>query len=127
MAFYRCPDHIVWTPKYWYRILEGLVKDQLIQDIPMLLEWRSCELIELNIQKDHIHLIVSMPPKISLSQLMGVLKRKTAIKIFKSYPQLKLKPYWGIIFGHEATVLTQSDLMKTKSRNTSNTKKSKNV
>tara|TARA_R110002073_G_scaffold55698_1_gene142412 strand:- start:44 stop:382 length:339 start_codon:yes stop_codon:yes gene_type:complete len=67
----------------------------LSKDIPMLLEWKSSEMIEMNIQKDHIHLIVSVPPKVSISQLMGVLKGKTAIKIFKSYPQLKTKPYWG--------------------------------
>ncbi len=49
----------------------------------------------MNIQKDHVHLIVSVPPKISISQLMGILKGKTAIKIFKSYPQMRTKPYWG--------------------------------
>ena len=49
----------------------------------------------MNIQTDHIHMIVSVPPKISISTLMGILKGKTAIKIFKSYPQLKNKPYWG--------------------------------
>ncbi len=49
----------------------------------------------MNIQSDHIHLIVSKPLKISLSQLMGVLKGKTAIKIFKSHPKLKTQPYWG--------------------------------
>lgn len=61
----------------------------------MLLEWKSCELIEMNIQKDHVHLIVSVPPKYSISQLIGILKGKTAIKIFKGYPQLRAKPYWG--------------------------------
>ena len=94
-VIYRCTYHIVWTPKYRYKILDGLVKEQLLKDIPMLLEWKSCELIEINIQVDHVHLIVIMPPKMSLSQLMGILKGKTAIKIFKSYPQLKVKPYWG--------------------------------
>ena len=49
----------------------------------------------MNIQTDHIHMIVSVPPKISISTLMGILKGKTAIKIFKSCPQLKNKPYWG--------------------------------
>lgn len=49
----------------------------------------------MNIQKDHVHLIVSVPPKISISQLMVVIKGKTAIKTFKSYPQLCTKPYWG--------------------------------
>lgn len=94
-VLYRCTYHIVWTPKYRYRVLEGLVKDLLTKDIPMLLEWKFCELVEMNIQKDHIHLIVSVPPKLSISTLMGILKGKTAIKLFKSYPQLKTKPYWG--------------------------------
>jgi putative transposase len=49
----------------------------------------------MNIQVDHIHLIVSIPPKMSISELMGILKGKTVIRIFKSYPQLKKKPYWG--------------------------------
>ena len=61
----------------------------------MLLEWVGCEKKELNIQIDHIHLVVSVPPKVSISRVMGILKGKTAIKLFKSYPQLKKKPYWG--------------------------------
>ena len=92
---YRCAYHIVWRPKYRYRVLEGLVQEQLSTDIRTLLEWKECELIEMNIQKDHVHLIVSVPPKLSISKLMGILKGKTAIKIFKSYPQLKQKLYWG--------------------------------
>ena len=94
-VIYRCTYHIVWTPEYRFRILEGLVKELLSKDIQMLLEWKSCELVEMNIQVDHIHLIVSIPPKMTISELMGILKGKTAIKIFKSYPQLKKKPYWG--------------------------------
>ena len=94
-VIYRCDYHIVWVPKYRFKILEGMVKKQLQDDIEMLLEWISCEKKELNIQIDHIHLIVSVPPKISISKLMGILKGKTAIKIFKNYPQLKKKPYWG--------------------------------
>ena len=94
-VIYRCDYHIVWTPKYRYRVLEGLVKQQLVEDLAMLLEWKKCEKKELNVQEDHVHLIVSVPPKISISNLMGILKGKTAIKIFKSYPRLKQKPYWG--------------------------------
>ena len=94
-VIYRCDYHIVWTPKYRFRILEGIIKRQLEKDIEMLLEWIGCEKKELNIQIDHVHLIVSVPPKVSISRLMGILKGKTAIKIFKSYPQLKKKPYWG--------------------------------
>ena len=94
-VIYRCDYHIDWTPKYRFRILEGLIKYQLEQDIPMSLDWRGCEQKEINIQKDHIHLIVSCPPKQSISNLLGILKGKTAIKLFKSYPELKKKPYWG--------------------------------
>jgi putative transposase len=94
-VIYRCDYHIVWTPKYRFKLLEGLIKQLLEKDIAMLLEWQGCEKKELNIQIDHIHLVVSVPPKLSISRLMGILKGKTAIKIFKSYPQLKQKPYWG--------------------------------
>jgi len=94
-VIYRCTYHIVWTPKYRFRILEGIVKEQLSKDIQMLMDLKSYELVEMNIQIDHIHLIVSIPLKMSISDLMGILKGKTAIKIFKSYPQLKKKPYWG--------------------------------
>ena len=94
-VIYRCDYHIVWTPKYRFKVLEGIVKEQLRKDIEMLLEWLGCEKKELNIQVDHIHLVVSVPPKVSVSRMMGILKGKTAIKIFKSYPELKKKPYWG--------------------------------
>lgn len=65
------------------------------QDIKMLCEWKSSEVIELNVQLDHVHLVVSIPPKVSVSVLMGTLKGKLAIKLFKTYPNLKKKPYWG--------------------------------
>lgn len=55
----------------------------------------GCEIVELNIQKDHVHLLVMIPPKISISQYMGTIKGKTAIRIFKEFPKLKEKPYWG--------------------------------
>ncbi|MBJ7882558.1 IS200/IS605 family transposase [Gelidibacter salicanalis] len=64
------------------------------QDIRMLCEWKRCEVEELHVQEDHIHLLVSVPPKVSISKLMATLKGKTAIKLFKSYPKLKKKPYW---------------------------------
>jgi putative transposase len=71
------------------------VKELVETDIKMYCERKSCEIEELNIQPDHIQMLVSIPPKVSVSELMGTLKGKPAIKIFKSYPQLKKKPYWG--------------------------------
>jgi len=77
------------------RILKGDIKVIVDRDIRMLCKWKSCEVQELNVQEDHIHLLVSIPPKVSISKLMGILKGKIAIKLFKSYSKLKQKPYWG--------------------------------
>ncbi len=92
---YKCDYHIVWTPKYRFRVLKGVIKELVETDIRKLTEWKSCEVLELNVQKDHVHLVISVPPKLSISQLMGLLKGKLAIKLFKSYPEIRQKPYWG--------------------------------
>ena len=94
-VIYKCDYHIVWVPKYRLRILKGVIKTLVEKGIRMLCEWKACEVQELNVQEDHIHLLVSVPPELSISKLMGVLKGKIAIKLFKSYPKLKQKPYWG--------------------------------
>jgi putative transposase len=49
----------------------------------------------MKVMRDHVHLVVTIPPKISISELMGILKGKTAIGIFKTYKALRKKPYWG--------------------------------
>ena len=92
---YKCDYHIVWVPKYRFRILTGQIKTLIQEDLKMLCEWKGCVIEEMNVQTNHIHLVVSIPPKVSVSTLMGVLKGKLAIKIFKSYPKLRQKPYWG--------------------------------
>ena len=92
---YKCDYHIVWVPKYRFRILNGEIKKLIEEDIMMLCEWKKCEVQEMSVQNDHIHLVISIPPKVSVSQMMGILKGKLAIKLFKSYPQIKQKPYWG--------------------------------
>jgi putative transposase len=56
---------------------------------------KGCEVIELNVRPDHVHLLVMVPPKVSISDLMGILKGRTAIRIFNQFPYLKRKPYWG--------------------------------
>ncbi len=65
------------------------------RDIRVLSEWRDVAVWELSVQPDHVHLVCSIPPKVSVSQFMGLLKGKLAIKVFKSYPKLRQKPYWG--------------------------------
>ncbi|MEP7218084.1 MAG: IS200/IS605 family transposase [Bacteroidota bacterium] len=94
-VIYQCTYHIVWVPKYRYRVLEGVIKEMVEQDIRTLCGWKDVEVIEASIQRDHIHLVASIPPKVSISEFMGFLKGKLAIKLFKSYPRMRQKPYWG--------------------------------
>ena len=65
------------------------------EKIRSICEWKKVEIMELNVRRDHIHAVVIIPPKISVSELMGMLKGKTAILLFKGRPNLKKKPYWG--------------------------------
>ena len=90
-------------------MFEGPLKEFLESQIRMLCEWKGLEIQELNIQPDHIDIILSIPPKMSISKVMGVLKGKTAIKIFKSFAGLRTKLYWETTFGQEATALLQLD------------------
>ena len=92
---YQCTYHIVWVPKYRFRILKGAVQELVAPDIGVLSEWKSVEVLELNVQADHVHLVCSIPPKVSVWEYMGFLKGELAIKLFKSYPGLRQKPYWG--------------------------------
>lgn len=74
-VIYKCDYHFVWVPKYRFRILTGEVKELVKNDLESLCKWKGCEIIELNVQPHHIHLLVSGPPKVSVSN-MGVLKGK---------------------------------------------------
>ena len=93
-AVWQCKYHVVWCPKYRFRILRGEVGKSVRTIIRQLCEWRNIEILEGNIQIDHIHLVLSMPPKYSVSEAVGFLKGKSAIKIFAFNHELK-KRYWG--------------------------------
>ena len=100
---YKCDYHIVWTPKYRYRVLQGEIASLLHRDIHGLSSMKEVEIEELSVQENHVHLLCSIPPKLSISSFMGFVKGKTAIKIFQSYPQLKKSSIGVIIFGQEDT------------------------
>lgn len=87
--------HIVWTPKYRYRILEGAIKEEAKQCLNMFATQKKCKIDKLNVQRDHVHLIIDIPPKYSVSEVMGMLKGKTAIRLFAKFKKLKQRPYWG--------------------------------
>ena len=92
---YRCDYHIVFVPKYRFRVLTGAIGEMVERDIRVLAGWREVEVKELSVRPDHVHLVCSIPPKVAVSKFMGLLKGKLAIKLFKSYPKMRQKPYWG--------------------------------
>ncbi len=75
--------------------MEGAVAKYVEGRIRAICEWKDSEIEELAVMTDHVHLVVSTPPRTSISELMGFLKGKTAIGIFKHFPHLRRKPYWG--------------------------------
>lgn len=92
---WSCKYHIIWVPKYRYRVLTGPVALEVHKTIQVYCGRLSCEVVELNVQPDHVHLLVSVPPKVSISKLVGTVKGKTAIQVFRQFPGLKQRPYWG--------------------------------
>ena len=94
-AVWYCCYHIVWTPKYRYRVLKGEIKTEVEHCLKMFSSQKGCEIIELNVQEDHVHLLLLVPPKVSISDLLGVLKGRTAIRVFNKFKHLKQRPYWG--------------------------------
>lgn len=94
-VIWHCQYHVVWVPKYRYRVLKGAVAEEVHNCVQVFCAQLGCEPIELNVQPDHVHLLLMVPPKVAISDLMGTLKGRTAIRVFKKFPYLKSKPYWG--------------------------------
>jgi len=94
-AVWYCLYHIVWTPKYRYRILKGEIKNEVEHCIKAFSEQKGCFIEELNVQEDHVHLLIMVPPKVSISDIVGILKGRTAIRIFNKFKHLKQRTYWG--------------------------------
>ena len=94
-VIWHCQYHIVWVPKYRYRILRGKVGFEISKSVRVHSESIGCSIVELNVRPDHVHLLVKIPPKVSVSELMGRVKGRTAIQVFRQFPYLKEKPYWG--------------------------------
>jgi len=92
---WHCQYHVVWTPKYRYRILRGPVSEEVFKCIQVFAGRLGSEVVECNVQPDHVHLLVKIPPKVSISEFMGAVKGRTAIRVFKKFPYLRERPYWG--------------------------------
>ena len=94
-TLWYCQYHLVFVPKYRFKILEGEIASQVENCIRAFSEQKEVEVTELSVQIDHIHLLAMIPPKISVSDYVGIVKGRTAIRIFNHFKKLKQKPYWG--------------------------------
>ena len=88
---WNCKYHIVFAPKYRRQVIYGKIKVDIGKMIRKLCEYKGIEIIEAEACKDHIHMLVSIPPKYSVSQIMGYLKGKSSLMIFEKYANLKYK------------------------------------
>ena len=88
---WNCKYHIVFAPKYRRQIMYGKIKSDIGMMLRKLCEYKGIEIIEAEACKDHIHMLISIPPKYSVSQIMGYLKGKSSLMIFEKYANLKYK------------------------------------
>ena len=88
-AVWQCKYHVIWCPKYSFKILNGVLQRSAGDLMRQLCDWKKLEILEMNVQEDHFHLILSIPPNFSVSELVGFLKGKSAIKIFDKHLELK--------------------------------------
>jgi len=88
---WRCQYHIVFAPKYRRKEVYGKIKVDIGKILRMLCEQKGVRIIEAEACPDHIHMLVEIPPKLSVSQFVGYLKGKSSLMIFDRHANLKYK------------------------------------
>ena len=88
---WECKYHLVFAPKYRRQIIYGKLKADIAQILSTLCKRKGIEIIEAECCKDHIHMLVRIPPKYSVSEIMGYLKGKSSLMIFEKHANLKYK------------------------------------
>jgi len=86
-----CKYHIVFTPKYRRKIIYNQLRLDIRTILKDLCKWKGVEIIEGNCMPDHVHLLLSIPPKMSVSYIMGYLKGQSSLMIFERHANLKYK------------------------------------
>lgn len=85
---WKCQYHIVFIPKYRRKVMYGKVRGDIREIIKILCRYKKVEIVEGAVCLDHVHICVSIPPKIAISEFMGYLKGKSALMIFDKHPEL---------------------------------------
>lgn len=88
---WECKYHLVFAPKYRGQIIYGKIKADVAQILSTLCKRKGIEILEAECCKDHVHMLVRIPPKYSVSEIMGYLKGKSSLMIFERHANLKYK------------------------------------
>jgi len=88
---WRCKYHIVFSPKYRRKIFYGEKRKEIGQILKELCEWKQINIVQAEVCPEHIHMLVEIPPKMSVSAFVGYLKGKSSLMIFERYANLKYK------------------------------------
>ena len=88
---WMCKYHIVFTPKYRRKIIYNKYREDLVEIMKTLCKYKGVEIIEGHMMPDHVHMLVAIPPRISVSSFMGYLKGKSALMMFERHANLKYK------------------------------------
>ena len=88
---WNCKYHIVFAPKYRRKIIYGELRQDIANILSMLCKWKEVHIVEAEICPDHVHMLVEITPKMSVSEFVGYLKGKSTLMIFERYANLKYK------------------------------------
>lgn len=88
---WNCKYHIVFAPKYRRKIIYGQLKRDIANVLSMLCKRKGVKIVEAEVCPDHIHMLVEIPPSISVSSFVGYLKGKSTLMIFERHANLKYK------------------------------------
>ena len=88
---WNCKYHIVFAPKYRRKVIYGTIKVDIGKILRKLCEQKGVEIIEANLCPDHVHMLVRIPPKISISSFVGYLKGKSSLMIFDRHANMKYR------------------------------------
>ena len=88
---WNCKYHIVFAPKYRRKIIFGELKQDIANILSMLCKRKEVHIVEAEICSDHVHMLVEIPPKMSVSEFVGYLKGKSTLMIFARHAHLKYK------------------------------------
>ena len=111
-----CKYHIIFTPKYRRKIIYNKYRESIRDILKSLCSYKGIEILEGHLMPDHVHLLLSIPPKYSVSSVMGYLKGKSSLMIFERHAHLKYqfgnRHFWSIWYYVSTVGLNEATIRK---------------